>query len=63
MDKKKTSIRSIIEPLEIGRTATFPLSRINVVRTTTYNYSLATGKRFRTRSNRESRTLVVTRIE
>ena len=63
MDKNKTSIRSLITILRIGQTVTFPLNRLNSVRVTAYSYGLESGKQFKTSTDRDAKTIVVTRIK
>lgn len=49
--------------MEVGRQLAFPVERLNVVRTTASNLGISLGRRYITHTDRENRTVTVTRTE
>lgn len=55
-------IRPLINVLNVGEMATYPLSRVNSVRVICSMLSLETGKVFRTKINKDEKVIKVKRI-
>lgn len=60
--EEKVKIRPTIEGLVVGESFSFPLERLRSVRPIASEVSLVKNMKFRTRTDRESRTVVVTRL-
>ena len=63
MSKDNTPIRIIISSLDVNQTAEFPLERMNSVRVTACTDGLVNNKIYKTRCDRQSRKIKVTRIQ
>ncbi len=61
--EEKIKIRPTLEKMEVGKTMTFPISSLPSVRTLTSTVGLYMGRRYKTKSNRENKTIEVTRTE
>lgn len=59
--RKPGEITGALYDLEKGESVTFPAERINSVRATAYNYGFQWGRTFATITDREARTVTVTR--
>ncbi len=59
----KTPVRSTLAQMEVGDIARFPVRRLSVVRSTTSNLGYELDRKYRTKHNREEKTVDVTRTE
>lgn len=55
--------RPTIEALAVGEYCTFPLEKLRTIRATCSDLGLVTGRRYKTKSDRKSRTVTATRVE
>jgi len=62
MASKCNSVRSQLMKMEVGDVLTFSLDNLTSVRSACSNYGLQWDKCFQTESNREERSIKVTRI-
>ena len=65
MDKKNNkpqSLLSSLRQLEVGQSVTYPAARTSYLRSVCGAYGLEWGKKFKTSTNREMRTVTATRI-
>ena len=58
---KEKSIREELWELEIGICAVLPLDRLTTIKSACSTYGLMWGRRFRTATDRDTRTVTVTR--
>lgn len=58
---KEKSMRQQLMEMRVGQKLVFPLSNLTSVRAACSNYGLQWDKKFLTESNREERTVTVTR--
>lgn len=61
-DKNEPLTNQLIN-MEVGRQLAFPAERLNVVRVTACDIGFKYGRRYTTRTDRENRTVTVTRTE
>lgn len=59
--KQTKSVRSMLAELGVGEAATFPAERTSYLRACCTNFAFEWNKKFSTRTNREERTITVTR--
>lgn len=62
MEEKSKSVRSQIHELEVGDKATFDASRTSYIRAACTNFGFEWARKFSTSTDREKRTITVTRI-
>lgn len=62
MDNKIYKIRPAIEALEVNQKIDFPIEKLRVVRVTASDLGLMLGRRYSTLTDRDERTVIVTRI-
>lgn len=55
------NIKAIIVALEVGKTADFPVERLNYVRVISSNVGLTMGRKYKTATKRDERMITVTR--
>lgn len=58
---RKKPVKPIIEGLNVGESAAYPIERIDVVKTTACIVGIKLGRSYSTTISRESRTIEVTR--
>lgn len=63
MSENLIKMRPAITKLEVGESKDFPIERLKSVRTQASELGVILNRKFRTVSNREARTVTVTRIE
>lgn len=56
------SMLSTLRELGLNEAVTFPVERMSSVKTICTNFGLQWGKQFSTKTNREARTITVTRV-
>lgn len=61
-ENTEKSRRGKILDLEVGEEIAFPMTELQTIRTECYRSGLQYGKEFTTKTNREARTVTVTRI-
>lgn len=61
-EKKTGTLVSDIGGLRVGESVSYPVERIHTVKTACSSYGILWGKRFRTKIDREARTITVTRV-
>ena len=57
------SITSVLRALDTGNSTVFPINRLRSVRAIASEIGVMYNRKFRTVSNREARTVTVTRVE
>lgn len=57
------SMSSVVRSLQVGEYVVYPLSRLATVRSTCSLVTLSQDKKFRTKSNKETRTVSVLRLK
>lgn len=62
MEDKIIKIRPAIEALEINQKVEFPIDKLRTVRVTASDLGLMFGRRYSTLTDRDERTVTVTRI-
>lgn len=60
---ERTKIRTALASMEVGDVISFELERLASVRTMASEYGLQAGRRYSTATDREARTITVTRID
>ena len=60
--KKKSGPRPMIRAMEVGDTLLFPIEKLPTVKTTCSDLGCILNRRYSTTTDRESRTIEVTRI-
>lgn len=58
----ETPIRATLKEMEIGDVCRFPIARLSVVRATSSVLGLELERKYRSRQNREERTVDITRV-
>lgn len=61
MTEKQQKVRPALTGLEIGATVTFPISRTKTVRAQASDLGLILDRVYKTTTNREAKTITVTR--
>ena len=61
MDNKTTDTKNQIREMEVGQELVFPIERLEVIRVYACSVGLAMGRTYKTRTDRESRTITVVR--
>lgn len=62
MNEIITKIRPALVAMEIGESLEFPVEKMKSVRTQASELGIILNRQFKTRTNRETHTIVVTRI-
>lgn len=62
MNYQKTSVRQTIIQLSVGESVTYDLERLKSIRTQASELGAVFNRKYTTKTNREARTLTVTRI-
>lgn len=62
MAENLEKIRPVLTALEIGDTASFPISRLKSVRTQASELGVIYNRQFKTKTDREKRVIIVKRI-
>lgn len=62
-EDKKPPLRPVLRTMEVGQAVVFPLERASAVYSVIYSVSVQYDRKFTTRTDREARTLAVTRIK
>ena len=62
MNEIITKIRPALVAMEVGESLEFPLEKMKSVRTQASELGIILNRQFKTRTNRETHTIVVTRI-
>lgn len=60
---KKMNIRTIIRTMQIGDVRVFPIKKFRIVRVYASELGLDTELKYQTRTNRDARTITVTRLK
>ena len=60
---KNVNMTAQLTNLPVGSSVSYSADRLSVVRVTASNLSLSLGRRYTTRTDRENRTVTVTRTE
>ena len=60
--KNTSTLVATIGGLRVGESVSYPVERANTVKNSCSSYGLLWGKRFRTKIDREARTITVTRV-
>lgn len=63
MEEKSKSVRNQIHELEVGDKAVFPASKTSYLRAACTNFGFEWNRKFSTSTNRETRTITVTRVK
>lgn len=61
MDNKTTDTKNQIREMEVGQELVFPIERLEVIRVYACSVGLTMGRTYKTRTDRESRTITVVR--
>ena len=61
--EKKFSIKEVLANMQVGEEKSFPAEKMYSVSTTCSDYGFITGRRYRTRRDRVSGTIKVTRVK
>ena len=62
MDEISTKIRPALVSLEVGESMEFPIEKMKSVRTQASKLGMILNRQFKTRTNRETYTIMVTRV-
>lgn len=62
-ERNKTPLRSVIRDLSEGESIDFPIDRLQSVKTTCTDLGLIYERKFKTKTNRVTKTISVTRIK
>ena len=63
MEEKEKPKLAILRDMEVGEMRQFPAEDMNSIKSMCSSFGFQWGKRFATTTNREERTIIVTRIE
>ena len=62
MNEISTKIRPALVSLEVGESMEFPIEKMKSVRTQASELGMILNRQFKTRTNRETQTIMVTRV-
>lgn len=62
MRKNETSVRGQLHALKVGESAVFEASRTSYIRSNCTNFGFEWDRKFSTSTDREARTITVTRV-
>lgn len=63
LQEKEKPMLAVLRDLEIDESHTYPIERMSSLKTMCTNFGMQWGKQFSTKTNRESRTITVTRVK